>query len=292
MFFLTLPLAKIIDFCHFIYPKDSIWTTLMRTVRPKKALGQHFLRDMGIAQQIAGTVDSCAGIPILEIGPGTGVLTQFLKDRDRKLKVVELDKESVDYLHENFPGLDVIDGDFLKLDLNSVFDGGQFVLTGNYPYNISSQIFFKMLENLDLIPCCTGMLQREVAQRICSGPGNKDYGILSVLIQVWYDAEYLFTVHENVFDPPPKVKSGVIRLMRNTRTSLGCSEKLFRKVVKGTFGMRRKMLRNSLRQVYERDVPLPADCPFLDKRPEQLSVDDFITLTRFLENAGVLADKK
>lgn len=292
MFFLTLPLAKIIDFCHFIYPKDSIWTTLMRTVRPKKALGQHFLRDMGIAQQIAGTVDSCAGIPILEIGPGTGVLTQFLKDRDRKLKVVELDRESVDYLHENFPGLDVIDGDFLKLDLNTVFDGGQFVLTGNYPYNISSQIFFKMLENLDLIPCCTGMLQREVAQRICSGPGNKDYGILSVLIQVWYDAEYLFTVHENVFDPPPKVKSGVIRLMRNTRTSLGCSEKLFRKVVKGTFGMRRKMLRNSLRQVYERDVPLPADCPFLDKRPEQLSVDDFITLTRFLENAGVLADKK
>lgn len=264
----------------------------MRTVRPKKALGQHFLRDMGIAQQIAGTVDSCAGIPILEIGPGTGVLTQFLKDRDRKLKVVELDRESVDYLHENFPGLDVIDGDFLKLDLNTVFDGGQFVLTGNYPYNISSQIFFKMLENLDLIPCCTGMLQREVAQRICSGPGNKDYGILSVLIQVWYDAEYLFTVHENVFDPPPKVKSGVIRLMRNTRTSLGCSEKLFRKVVKGTFGMRRKMLRNSLRQVYERDVPLPADCPFLDKRPEQLSVDDFITLTRFLENAGVLADKK
>lgn len=292
MFFLTLPLAKIIDFCYFIYPKDSIWTTLMRTVRPKKALGQHFLRDMGIAQQIAGTVDGCAGIPILEIGPGTGVLTQFLKDRERKLKVVELDSESVDYLHENFPGLDVIAGDFLKLDLSTVFNGGQFVLTGNYPYNISSQIFFKMLENMDLIPCCTGMLQREVAQRICSGPGNKDYGILSVFIQAWYDAEYLFTVHENVFDPPPKVKSGVIRLMRNTRTSLGCSEKLFRKVVKATFGMRRKMLRNSLRQVYERDVPLPADCPFLDKRPEQLSVEDFITLTRFLENAGVLVDKK
>ena len=235
----------------------------MRTVRPKKALGQHFLRDMDIAQRIAGTVDARADLPILEIGPGTGVLTQFLSQKSRELKVVEIDNESVIYLHENFPALNVIEGDFLQLDLNTLFDGRQFVLTGNYPYNISSQIFFKMLDYRELIPCCTGMLQREVAQRICSGPGNKDYGILSVFIQLWYDTEYLFTVNENVFDPPPKVKSGVIR--------------------SSIFGMRRKMLRNSLRQVYDKDSPLPADCPYLDKRPEQLSVEDFIKLTLMVE---------
>ena len=259
----------------------------MRTVRPKKALGQHFLRDMDIAQRIAGTVDARADLPILEIGPGTGVLTQFLSQKGRELKVVEIDTESVAYLHENYPELDVIEGDFLKMDLSTVFDGRQFVLTGNYPYNISSQIFFRMLDNMELIPCCTGMLQREVAQRICSGPGNKDYGILSVFIQAWYDTEYLFTVSENVFDPPPKVKSAVIRLTRNSRATLGCNGKLFRKVVKCTFGMRRKMLRNSLRQVYERDVPLPADCPYLDKRPEQLSVEDFIRLTNMVEGRDV-----
>ena len=257
----------------------------MRTVRPKKALGQHFLRDMDIAQRIAGTVDARADLPILEIGPGTGVLTQFLSQRDRELKVVEIDAESVAYLHENYPSLHVIEGDFLRMDLHEVFGGRQFVLTGNYPYNISSQIFFRMLENKELIPCCTGMLQREVAQRICSGPGNKDYGILSVFIQAWYDTEYLFTVNENVFDPPPKVKSAVIRLTRNTRVTLGCNEQLFRKVVKCAFGMRRKMLRNSLRQVYERDVPLPADCPYPDKRPEQLSVVDFIRLTNMIEGS-------
>ncbi|MBO7415870.1 MAG: 16S rRNA (adenine(1518)-N(6)/adenine(1519)-N(6))-dimethyltransferase RsmA [Bacteroidaceae bacterium] len=257
----------------------------MRTVRPKKALGQHFLRDMDIAQRIAGTVDARADLPILEIGPGTGVLTQFLSQRDRELKVVEIDAESVAYLHENYPSLHVIEGDFLRMDLHEVFGGRQFVLTGNYPYNISSQIFFRMLENKELIPCCTGMLQREVAQRICSGPGNKDYGILSVFIQAWYDTEYLFTVNENVFDPPPKVKSAVIRLTRNSRVTLGCNEQLFRKVVKCAFGMRRKMLRNSLRQVYERDVPLPADCPYPDKRPEQLSVVDFIRLTNMIEGS-------
>ena len=271
------------NFSRFSNQTYSIWMTLMRTVRPKKALGQHFLRDMDIAQRIAGTVDSCADLPILEIGPGTGVLTQFLSQKNRELKVVEIDRESVAYLHENYPGLNVVDGDFLKLDLNAVFNGRTFVLTGNYPYNISSQIFFRMLEYKDLIPCCTGMLQREVAQRICSGPGNKDYGILSIFIQAWYYAEYLFTVNENVFDPPPKVKSAVIRLTRNLRTSLGCNEQLFRKVVKCTFGMRRKMIRNSLRQVYERDVPLPAHCPYLDKRPEQLSVEDFIRLTNMVE---------
>ena len=255
----------------------------MQTVRPKKALGQHFLRDMGIAQAIAGTVDVRADLPILEIGPGTGVLTQFLKEKNRELRVVEIDTESVVYLHEHFPALDVIEGDFLELNLNELFGGRQFVLTGNYPYNISSQIFFKMLDYKELIPCCTGMLQREVAQRICSGPGNKDYGILSVFIQTWYDTEYLFTVNENVFDPPPKVKSGVIRLSRNNRRSLECNEALFRKIVKATFGMRRKMLRNSLRQVYTKDSPLPADLPYLDKRPEQLSVEDFIKLTLMVE---------
>ena len=167
----------------------------MQTVRPKKALGQHFLRDMGIAQAIAGTVDVRADLPILEIGPGTGVLTQFLSQKERELKVVEIDTESVVYLHEHYPELNVIEADFLQLDLKELFGGRQFVLTGNYPYNISSQIFFKMLDYKELIPCCTGMLQREVAQRICSGPGNKDYGILSVFIQTWYDAEYLFTVN-------------------------------------------------------------------------------------------------
>jgi 16S rRNA (adenine1518-N6/adenine1519-N6)-dimethyltransferase len=189
----------------------------MQTVKPKKGLGQHFLRDLKIAQAIADTVDARAGIPVLEIGPGMGVLTQYLIPKDRILKVVELDSESVVYLKDHYPTLDIIEGDFLKLDLRNLFEGKEFVLTGNYPYNISSQIFFKMLDNMDIIPCCTGMVQREVAQRICSGPGNKSYGILSVLIQAWYDTEYLFTVNENVFDPPPKVKSAVIRLTKNSR---------------------------------------------------------------------------
>ena len=255
----------------------------MRTVRPKKNLGQHFLRDMDIARAIAATVDIRPELPVLEIGPGTGVLTQFLVPKGRQLKVIEIDTESVQYLHENMPGLDVIEGDFLRLDLDGLFDGHEFVLTGNYPYNISSQIFFKMLDNMSLIPCCTGMVQREVGQRICGAPGTKEYGILSVFVQAWYDTEYLFTVNENVFDPPPKVKSAVIRLTRNSRTNLDCDAALFKKVVKVTFGMRRKMLRNSLRQVYGGDVPLPSDCPYLDKRPEQLSVQDFISLTNMMD---------
>ena len=189
----------------------------MRTVRPKKALGQHFLRDMDIAQRIAGTVDVRADLPILEIGPGTGVLTQFLSQKNRELKVVEIDNESVVYLHENYPELNVIEADFLQLDLNTLFEGRQFVLTGNYPYNISSQIFFKMLDYKELIPCCTGMLQSEVAQRICSGPGNKDYGILSVFIQLWYDTEYLFTSSSgmipNIF--LPSMKTFLTRLQRS-----------------------------------------------------------------------------
>lgn len=238
------------------------------------------MRDLAISRAIADTVDSCATLPILEIGPGTGVLTQFLKLKDRPFKMVEIDHESVVYLHSRFPELreSIIEADFLTLHLESLFEGQPFVLTGNYPYNISSQIFFKMLDNINLIPCCTGMVQREVACRITASPGSKVFGILSVFIQLWYNTEYLFTVNENVFDPPPKVKSAVIRMTRNSRVSLECNSTLFRQVVKGVFGQRRKMLRNSIRSFLAKEIPLP-DCKWLDKRPEQLSVDNFIELT-------------
>ena len=261
----------------------------MKLVRPKKFLGQHFLKDLQVAQDIADTVDTCPDIPILEVGPGMGVLTQFLIPKGRPLKVVELDFESVAYLKENFVQLgdNIIEQDFLKMDLNSLFDGKPFVLTGNYPYNISSQIFFKMLEYKDLIPCCTGMIQKEVAERIAAKPGNKTYGILSVLIQAWYRVEYLFTVHEHVFNPPPKVKSAVIRMTRNETQDLGCNEKLFKQIVKTTFNQRRKTLRNSISPILDRNSPLSAD-PLFNKRPEQLSVEDFIELTNRVEKA--LAD--
>lgn len=261
----------------------------MKLVRPKKFLGQHFLKDLQVAQDIADTVDTCPDIPILEVGPGMGVLTQFLIPKGRPLKVVELDFESVAYLKENFVQLgdNIIEQDFLKMDLNSLFDGKPFVLTGNYPYNISSQIFFKMLEYKDLIPCCTGMIQKEVAERIAAKPGNKTYGILSVLIQAWYRVEYLFTVHEHVFNPPPKVKSAVIRMTRNETQNLGCNEKLFKQIVKTTFNQRRKTLRNSISPILDKNSPLSAD-PLFNKRPEQLSVEDFIELTNRVEKA--LAD--
>ena len=261
----------------------------MKLVRPKKFLGQHFLKDLQVAQDIADTVDTCPDIPILEVGPGMGVLTQFLIPKGRPLKVVELDFESVAYLKENFVQLgdNIIEQDFLKMDLNSLFDGKPFVLTGNYPYNISSQIFFKMLEYKDLIPCCTGMIQKEVAERIAAKPGNKTYGILSVLIQAWYRVEYLFTVHEHVFNPPPKVKSAVIRMTRNETQDLGCNEKLFKQIVKTTFNQRRKTLRNSISPILDKNSPLSAD-PLFNKRPEQLSVEDFIELTNRVEKA--LAD--
>ena len=258
----------------------------MRLVKPKKFLGQHFLKDLEIAQNIADTVDVCPELPILEVGPGMGVLTQYLVQKKRPLKVVELDFESVAYLHENFPVLEnnIIENDFLKMDLKNLFDGQSFVLTGNYPYNISSQIFFKMLENKDLIPCCTGMIQKEVAERIASGPGNKAYGILSVLIQAWYKVEYLFTVHENVFNPPPKVKSAVIRMTRNNVQNLGCNEALFKRIVKTTFNQRRKTLRNFIKHVLGKDSSLYSDEIF-NKRPEQLSVMEFIELTNRVEKA-------
>ena len=249
-------------------------------VKPKKSLGQHFLVDMDIASRIADTVDACADIPVLEVGPGTGVLTQFLMPKGRELKVVELDRESVAYLHDHMPQLDVVEADFLKLDLKKVFDGRQFVLTGNYPYNISSQIFFCVVENRDVIPCCTGMIQKEVAERLAAIPGGKAYGVLSIFIQLWYDVEYLFTVHENVFNPPPKVKSAVIRMTRNQRTSLGCDERLFRRIVKTVFTMRRKMIRNGLRQIVG-DCELLKD-EFFNKRPEQISIEEYIRLTNDL----------
>ena len=256
----------------------------MKAVRPKKFLGQHFLTDLKVAQDIADSVDACPGLPILEVGPGMGVLTQFLVPKGRPLKVVELDFESVAYLREHFPELEdhIIEDDFLKMHLEHLFDGKPFVLTGNYPYNISSQIFFKMLDYKELIPCCTGMIQKEVAERMAAAPGSKTYGILSVLIQAWYRVEYLFTVHEHVFNPPPKVKSAVIRMTRNDTRELGCDEKLFRLVVKTTFNQRRKTLRNSIKPILGAGSPLVQSNLF-DKRPEQLSVQDFISLTNDVE---------
>ena len=258
----------------------------MRLVKPKKFLGQHFLKDLKVAQDIADTVDACPNLPILEVGPGMGVLTQFLLPKERTVKVVEVDYESVAYLREAYPQLEdnIIEDDFLKMNLQRLFDGQPFVLTGNYPYNISSQIFFKMLDNKELIPCCTGMIQKEVAERIAAGPGSKTYGILSVLIQAWYRVEYLFTVSEHVFKPPPKVKSAVIRMTRNDTQQLGCDEKLFKQVVKTTFNQRRKTLRNSIKPILGKECPLTED-PLFNKRPEQLSVQEFIELTNQVETA-------
>lgn len=265
---------------------------MLHKVKPKKFLGQHFLTDLSIAQRIADTVDVCPVLPVLEVGPGMGVMTQFLAQKPRQLKVVEIDFESVRYLRDHFPMLEegIIEDDFLTMQLDRTFHGQSFVLTGNYPYNISSQIFFKMLEYKHLIPCCTGMVQKEVAERIAARPGSKTYGILSVLIQAWYDVEYLFTVEPGVFNPPPKVRSAVIRLTRNQTQQLDCDESLFRRVVKTTFNQRRKTLRNNIRPLLtdlhlddETMTQLLADTLF-NQRPEQLSVDDFITLTRRIED--------
>lgn len=260
----------------------------MRQVRPKKHLGQHFLTDLNIAKSIADTVDACPDLPILEIGPGMGVLTQYLVGKNRELKAVEIDRESVRYLHSTYPALKdkVIGEDFLRMDLHKVFDGAPFVLTGNYPYDISSQIFFKMLDNKELIPCCTGMIQREVALRMAAKPGTKTYGILSVLMQAWYDVEYLFTVDEGVFNPPPKVKSAVIRMKRNAVQELGCNEKLFKRLVKTLFNQRRKMLRVSIRQLFDKGN-MPGEAFFTSERmtlrPEQLTLEQFVQLTNDIE---------
>ncbi len=320
-------------------------------VRAKKGLGQHFLTDQAIAQNIVGALK---GSPVLEVGPGMGVLTKYLltrsdgvcrastasqssappfasltvpplnvprvavvsppaapSDRDdsersdsgslrgtplspppgvqggessRLLKAVEIDKESVDYLKKHFPQLGdgLIEGDFLKMDLASVFPG-EYSVIGNFPYNISSQIFFKILDHKDIIPEVVCMIQKEVAERIAEKPGTKTYGILSVFLQAWYDIEYLFTVGSGAFNPPPKVQSAVIRLTRNSRTSLGCDEKLFRSIVKASFGQRRKTLRNSLKPLIpasKKDGPASIlTDPVFDLRPERLGVEDFVRLT-------------
>ncbi len=252
-------------------------------VRPKKSLGQHFLTDLSVAQAIADTLDSYKEIPILEVGPGMGVLTQYLIAKGHNLTVVELDSESVEYLNEHFPELDgrILEKDFLKLNLTELFPG-ELCVIGNYPYNISSQIFFKVLDYKDHIPCCSGMIQKEVAERMAAPPGSKTYGILSVLMQAWYDIEYLFTVPEHVFNPPPKVKSAVIRMTRNQVTQLGCNERLFKQIVKTAFNQRRKTMRNSLRGMVGKECEVMGN-PVFDKRPEQLSVQQFIELTNLLE---------
>lgn len=262
---------------------------MIKNVRPKKSLGQHFLTDQPTARAIADTVDACPGLPLLEVGPGMGVLTKYLAAKGRALKVVEVDRESVAYLREHFPALGdaIVEADFLRLPLSELFGGQPFVLTGNYPYNISSQFFFKLLENRSLIPCCTGMVQREVALRLASPPGSRAYGVLSVFVQAWYDVRYLFTVEPGVFNPPPKVRSAVVRLERSGRQRLGCDEALFARVVKGVFQQRRKMMRNPLRTLLAqldgsgpaRDHSAFLARPELTRRPEQLSVDEFVALT-------------
>ena len=278
---------------------DEVHIDFNDKVRAKKNLGQHFLTDLSIAEKIADTVSEfCASgtlanasnppLPCLEVGPGMGVLTQFLIDKGYNLKVVELDGESVSYLRLHYPSsLDnrIIEADFLKLDLSSadVFGNQPFCLIGNYPYNISSQIFFKVIDYRDQIPCCSGMIQKEVAERMAAAPGSKAYGILSVLVQVWYNIEYCFTVGNHVFNPPPKVQSAVIRMVRNDVKQLPCEEKNLRTLVKNAFGMRRKTLRNCLRQLVREWQPERADeilaDAFFDRRAEQVSVQEFIDLT-------------
>ncbi len=260
----------------------------MQQVKPKKALGQHFLTDLSIADRIASTLDDYRGLPVIEVGPGMGVLPRFLLDRGHDVRVVEIDSESVSYLKSEFPELEgrIIEKDFLTLDLNDIVPGDtRFCVIGNYPYNISSQIFFHVLDYKDRVICCSGMLQREVAERLAAGPGTKSRGILSVLLQAWYDIDYLFTVSEHVFNPPPKVKSGVIRMIRNEATDLGCDTAEFKKVVKTAFGQRRKTLRNSLRGILPAGAQLPQpDNDLWGKRPEQLSVEQFIALTNMISN--------
>ena len=253
-------------------------------VKPKKSLGQHFLTDLSIAEAIADTLADYKGMPVLEVGPGMGVLTRFLLDKGHDLTVVELDPESVEYLQEHFPELRdrIVAKDFLKLDLARLYEG-PFCVIGNYPYNISSQIFFKVLDYKDRIPCCSGMIQKEVAERMAAPPGSKTYGILSVLLQAWYDIEYLFTVPEHVFNPPPKVKSAVIRMTRNQVEQLGCNERLFKQIVKTAFNQRRKTMRNSLRSLVGKECEVLSD-PIFDERPERLSVERFIALTNLLES--------
>jgi 16S rRNA (adenine1518-N6/adenine1519-N6)-dimethyltransferase len=252
----------------------------MGRVQPKKNLGQHFLKDQTIASRIAASLTGTGYNTVLEVGPGMGILTGFLIERKfEDFRVIEIDNESVHYLHSHFPSLEnIIRGDFLTMDIDSYFPG-KFAIIGNFPYNISTQIFFKAIRHREKVVEIAGMLQKEVAERICSGPGSKAYGILSVLLQAYYKAEYLFTVHENVFSPPPKVKSGVIRLIRNDVNTLECDEALFIRVVKACFNQRRKTLRNSVRAAFDLTRE---DYPEFGLRPEQLSVEQFVNLTRWI----------
>ncbi len=265
-------------------------------VKAKKHLGQHFLKDDKIAQQIAETLSLDGYSNVIEVGPGTGVLTKFLLMRGINLVAMDLDSESIVYLNHSFPlehpkvvqknsSFKVLEADFLKYNLKELYGDDQFAITGNFPYNISTQIVFKMLEMRQQVPEFSGMFQKEVAQRICEKEGNKTYGILSVLVQAFYDAEYLFTVHPQVFDPPPKVQSGVLKLTRKKDFQLDCDEKLFYQVVKTAFNQRRKTLRNSLKSFNLSDN-LKEDTIF-DRRPEQMAVNDFISLTKRIANDTV-----
>jgi 16S rRNA (adenine1518-N6/adenine1519-N6)-dimethyltransferase len=265
-------------------------------IKAKKHLGQHFLKDEAIAQKIATTLTFQGYKNVIEIGPGTGVLTKYLLNELIDLVAMDLDSESIVYLNHSFlleypefigrkNGFQVLEADFLKFDVTTLFGDEQFAITGNFPYNISTQIVFKLLEIKHLVPEFTGMFQKEVAARICEKEGNKTYGILSVLVQASYDAEYLFTVPPTVFSPPPKVESGVLRLTRKENQNIGCDEKLLFKVVKTAFNQRRKTIRNSLK-TFNLSDSLKEDSIF-DKRPEQLSVTDFIALTNTIANDTV-----
>jgi 16S rRNA (adenine1518-N6/adenine1519-N6)-dimethyltransferase len=245
----------------------------MKAVTPKKALGQHFLNDEKVAERIVQSI-ALSNTHILEIGPGMGILTQFLLQKENKhFKVVEIDPESVAFLQKKYPLLEIISGDFLKLNLSEHYNNEKLTIIGNFPYNISSQILFKVLENKDMVVELVGMFQKEVAERVASKPGKKMYGILSVLLQAYYDIDYLFTVDEHLFTPPPQVKSGVIRMVRNPNKKLRCDETLFKNVVKTAFNQRRKTLRNSLRS-----FSFPEEFKensIFSMRPEQLSVEEF-----------------
>ena len=261
------------------------------TVRAKKHLGQHFLKDEAIAEKIGDTLTLEGYKNVLEIGPGMGVLTKYLIQKNIEVIAMDLDTESIAYLKKNYPNknLQILEADFLKYDLSQLFGTEQFAITGNFPYNISTQIVFKMLEWKEQIPEFTGMFQKEVAQRICEKEGSKTYGILSVLVQAFYDAEYLFTVPPSVFNPPPKVDSGVLRLKRKENFTLPCDEKMLYKVVKTAFQQRRKTLRNSLKSFNISDK-IKEDAIF-GQRPEQLSISQFIALTQKLENDAISTDR-
>ncbi len=259
----------------------------MNYVHPKKKLGQHFLTDLNLAKKIADLLDATPHKNIVEIGPGTGVLTQFIIAKAAALHLIEIDKESIEFLQKQYPStaFNLIEGDFLKLDLTQIVGPKPFAVIGNFPYNISSQIIFKVLDYRGQIPFLVGMFQKEVAERICELPGSKKYGILSVLTQLYYDTTYLFTVPPQVFNPPPKVESAVIRLERKKDYTLECNEKLLTQIVKLSFQQRRKTLRNSLKSLNLPDN-LREDSIF-DLRPENLSVDDFIQLTKRIDHGNI-----